>query len=537
MTTYEKAPAENERSEEEFADYNQSTAARLSTIGRMWQERHLAYVADALKEVGAVMPAEGEDPVPLLPMQIARVRTLLSRKAHRKAAQEFEYLVLDGRFGDHKALSPLERALPEDFFGGPGGKTFLPKTMAESVIYTGALANGVDGRIWAYADGKWSPDDNVIRNRVVHYLGEKYQPSRTTAVEHIVKASIPTITLDPVTQYINLRNGLLDWETGELLPHDPEVMSTVQLHASWDPEAQCPEFDKFLTSVVPADVVDLAWELIGYMMFSGNPLHKAVMLTGTGRNGKGTFIRVLQALLGRENITAVTLQALATERFAPASLFGKLANIAGDIDGNYIENTAKFKGITGEDAITAEFKNKNSFEFTPYAVPLFSANKIPGSADATTGYLSRWVVIPFPNDFTGREDRTLSERLTTPQEIDGIAAKAIPALQRLMARGNFAETASSKAAMDDFMRKVDQVRAWAEERAELGSGLPGVNRTTLYEDYKTWASNGGYGKLKAPEFYDRLHALGPEPVKVRGDRLYKGIRLLPGAFPAWSPTG
>jgi hypothetical protein len=64
-------------------------------------------------------------------------------------------------------------------------------------------------------------------------------------------------------------------------------------------------------------------------------------------------------------------------RFVAANLFGKLANIAGDIDSKHLEETARLKA-----------KFRNSFEFTPFAVPMFSANKFPGSADVTVGYFS-----------------------------------------------------------------------------------------------------------------------------------------------------
>jgi putative DNA primase/helicase len=143
------------------------------------------------------------------------------------------------------------------------------------------------------------------------------------------------------------------------------------------------------------------------------------MLVGTGRNGKGTFLRVMNALLGPENITASSLNDIVSVRFTTASLFGKIANIAGDIDATYLESTATFKAITGQDQIQAEHKGRPRFDFTPWCVPVFSANKIPANADVTVGYMSRWLVIEFPNDFTGREDRRLDEKLTKPDELSG----------------------------------------------------------------------------------------------------------------------
>jgi putative DNA primase/helicase len=418
----------------------------------------------------------------------------------------------------------IQQRFAGDFFAQLDGKrVFLTETFAEAIMSMGPVARGLDNRLWAYADGVWSANDHTVRNRATELLRERFQMAHATNAEAFVRARSPEILCDPVPGIINFPNGHLDWKTGELGPHDPALMSTVQLAVDWNPEAECPEFEKFLTSVVPEDVVDMVWELIGYMMYSGNPLHKAVMFHGGGRNGKGTLIRAIQGVIGKKNTTAVTLQALTEERFAGSALFGKLANIAGDIDGTYMEKTARFKAITGEDEIRAEFKGKDGFDFTPYAVPLFSANKIPGSADVTSGYMDRWVVIPFPHNFTGREDRGLDARIGA--ELEGIAAKAVPALRRLMDRGNFEAPESAQEAMNDFKRKVDQVRTWIDECAELSDDAPHTSRTALYNKYKDWAKDNGMGQLKSSEFYDRLTNAGVTPATVKGVRGYKGVRL------------
>lgn len=419
---------------------------------------------------------------------------------------------------------------PDAFFDKHEG--LLAANLADYILTIGPLAEGADDRIWAYEHGVWQASKTVIRDRTTRLLGNKFRLAHATNAEQIVRSKAPKITCEPISDVINFRNGLLDWRTGELHPHSAKIMTTVQLSAAWDETAACPEFDKFLAQVVPEDVIPLVWEAIGYLIYSGNPFHKAIMLTGEGRNGKGTLIRVINALLGKANTTATTLQALATERFAAANLFGKIANIAGDIDGTYLESTARFKAITGEDQITAEYKHRDAFDFTPWAVPVFSANKIPGSADATTGYLERWVVIPFPHDFTGREDRGLTARLITPAELAGIAQKAVPALRTLMEWRNFQTPPSAQAAKEEFVRRVDQVRTWIGDCAEISpKGIPDsakhpwINRTVLYNAYKAWAERDGYRALKASEFYDRLKAAGAEPATIQGSRGFKGIKV------------
>jgi P4 family phage/plasmid primase-like protien len=407
---------------------------------------------------------------------------------------------------------------------GPGG--IQAATLAGDTLAFGPLRVGRDDIMWSYSSGVWSPGRHVVRDRLTRLLGQRFRTNYVGTVEAMVRANVDTITCDPVDDLMNFTNGLLDWRAGELRPHSPDVPSTVQLAVEYDPDAQCPAFEAFVRQVVPEDVVPTIWELIGYLMYSGNPLHKAVMLTGQGRNGKGTFLRVLESVLGSRNVTSVSLHDLVNTRFTTASLFGKLANIAGDIDATYMENTATFKGITGGDTISAEHKGRDRFDFKPWAVPLFSANKIPASADTSVGYLARWLVVPFPYSFIGREDRHLDAKLHQPEELRGIAARGVQALGALLDRGDFEVTASGEAAREEFVRRVDQVRTWLADCCEIHPELPWVARTALYEAYKTWAARDGHKAVRATEFYDRIEQAGGEPAIVHGTRGFKRIRVI-----------
>ena len=63
------------------------------------------------------------------------------------------------------------------------------------------------------------------------------------------------------------------------------------------------------------------------------------MLTGEKRNGKSTFLSLIENLLGRDNCTSLDLKELG-DRFKTAELFGKLANIGDDIGDEFIPNPA-----------------------------------------------------------------------------------------------------------------------------------------------------------------------------------------------------
>lgn len=412
--------------------------------------------------------------------------------------------------------------------GPKGGLEPAVFRLAGGVATMGPLATGTDNRMWAYRNGVYAPAPNVVRERVALLLKDKYQRSHATNAGDIVMAGSPLLSSDPDERYVNVRNGLLNWRTGELAPHTPKVPSTVQLAVDWQPEATCPAFDAWLAQVIPPDCTRLAWELIGYLCYSGNPLHTAVMLTGSGRNGKGTFLRVVTAIIGKANTTAVTLHDLVGNKFRVARLFGRLANIAGDIDGTYLEDTAMFKAITGQDQVTAEHKNKDPFDFTPWAVPVFSANKIPASADTTAGYLSRWLILPFPNSFAGREDRTIEAKLHA--ELPGILAAGLRQLPALLDRGQWLQPEKAVEAKADFERRVDQVRTWLAECCTVADDNTLVKRTQMYLAYKRWAVRDGGKPVAAAEFYNRLGSYGVLPGAENGVRGFRGVRVTDEAW-------
>ena len=141
-------------------------------------------------------------------------------------------------------------------------------------------------------------------------------------------------------------------------------------------------------------MLELVLEVIGYATYPANPYRVAVLLLGPGRNGKSILLRLLTALLGPENVAAMPLQVLAENRFAPAELLGKLANVCGDLDAREVRRSDQFKIITGGDEVFVERKFGHPFKFTPFALPVFSANEAPISSDQSEAWFDRWLIIP-----------------------------------------------------------------------------------------------------------------------------------------------
>lgn len=435
-----------------------------------------------------------------------------------------------------------QRLHPDTFFHPKTG--LLAERLGDAVAHD--LALGLDGKVWEYEAGVWRVADDgkgrdIIRTRVTRLLGDRYRREHGSIARDVVLArpALPRLRDLPDMELINTQSGMIEWRTGKLRPHDPAALSTVQLPVDYSPDAECPRFDRWLKQVVDKDSIPLVWEVMGYMLMSGNPLQRAVLLLGGGGNGKGTWLRLMTHIIGAHNISNVTLHDIVEGKFEVAGIYGKLANIAGDIEARAMNNTAKFKALTGEDTIEVQHKYGHPFRMTAWAVPVFSANQLWQSADNTRGYLRRWLVIPFPNELDAAEAGAFDER-DLFAETEGIVAKALEALRRLMARGDFELGAAAAEAKRKFELESDVVKVWLtdDERvvvSEAGNTSARVGRTEAYKRYASWADDSGHATLNSSNFYKRLEGMGYAFGKVQGTRIIYGIRIDTPAL--WATTG
>lgn len=394
----------------------------------------------------------------------------------------------------------------------------------------GHIELGNDGRLYRYLGGVHRGDgDSFARVRVREILGERYRRTYSDEVFSWLRAVEPSITDQPHPDVINVANGLLGWRTRVLTDHSPKALSTIQIPIRWNPEAKCPLIDTFLKKVIPKDAIMLVFEMIGYALYAGNPLRVAVLLLGPGRNGKSVLLSVIKTLLGPANVSAIPLQMLSENRFASAELFGKLANICGDLDARTIRQTDIFKMITGGDAITAERKYCPGFTFTPFALQIFSANEPPLSSDQTEAWFDRWLVIPMENRIPEDQvDPHLIAKLTTLSELEGLLVKAIGGLQRLMERGRFEYPESIKQAGSQYRERLDTVQGFVAEECALVSDA-WTRRSDLYRFYRSWAKDGGRHPVSVVTFNDHLRRGFPGQVVERirhGNWGWLGIGLL-----------
>jgi P4 family phage/plasmid primase-like protien len=436
--------------------------------------------------------------------------------------------VKDPVFTEHAEI--LE-AMRMGFFTGRGD--LLQESLIAGVKKFGPLATDPAGRIRMYERGAWRVGgEDEIRRRTRFLLGEMQRTTHSESVIYNIAAERPLITGLGPAEYINCVNGMLEWATGTLTPHDPKYYSTYQLVLNWRPEATCPTVEAWLAEVLPVESHELFWEVLGVTIYAGMGFHKAVLLVGPGRNGKGTFLRLILAVIPAEFVSSVDMQSLGSNRFAPAELFGKVANISGDLAASALETSSPFKQLTGGDKVYAEFKNKQPFSFFSQATLLFAANEIPATRDHTLGYYSRLVLVPFTQRRLSDEeiDPTLEPRMH--RELEGVLVQAVAGLRRAMARGRFDEPPAVRALLDAYRLDSDPLAGYVDEHAWLtGVASDWVSRKEVYGQYVIFCRENGHKPLGHAKFKSGLIGMGNGKItdaKRGNERGYRGLALIPG---------
>src|SRR5687768_4046612 len=394
----------------------------------------------------------------------------------------------------------------------------------QSLLEKQPAALTAERKIALYLGGSFHIDGTAFLSAASNLLGDQYRPSWRAAMEEVATGMLfQSGKLLPERSSfakLNCKNGMLDLNTLELEPHDPSFMSTTQIPVEWDPDARAPRYEEWLLSVCPLQTEDLE-EVAGTMLDPTRTPHKAAFLFGPSRSGKSTMLRLLQAIAGVENRTAVTLHDLARDRFAAANVYGKILNSAADLSSAHVDDLSVFKMMTGEDPIHGNRKYGAQFTFTNQALFAFSANDLPTVSESSRAYAERIKPFHFPDSFAGREDPLLEGRLR--EELPGILVRWVQAYRRMTLRGGY--LATDAGVRQEFETRSDRVAQWVAAVCLIVEATPGQNlpanqctgRRESARAFNTWAERNGGSKMGERKIFDRLGHL-PGICEVRTGR-------------------
>lgn len=346
--------------------------------------------------------------------------------------------------------------------------------------------------IWVFKNPVYACEgSNVIEEELAENLDGLTTHDRNEILNHVrIKTRRERPREAPHKNIIPVKNGHYNLETGELEEPDPERFIVNEIPVEYDADADCPQIKEFLKEVVEEENVKVLQEMFGYCLYRDYPFRKAFMMLGEGQNGKSQVLKLLNKLLGEDNIATPSLHQLSETRFAQAQLYGKLANINGDIDGGVLQRTGFMKMLTGGDLINGEKKGvQNPLKFYNYAKLIYAANQLPHPQnDQTDAFFSRWILIEFPHKFTDEDDehkdaiKNIAGKLTTEEEMQGLLNWAVEGLERILDQGQFTETKRMQEVKLRWLMETDPIQVFAEHMLERDDGNF-ITKDDMYEFY------------------------------------------------------
>jgi putative DNA primase/helicase len=401
----------------------------------------------------------------------------------------------------------------------------------------------MDGHLngWTRRDGTWwqwtgkayeARDDKAFRAYLGSILKTKAFASKTgkkpwapnrprlsNLIDAITVADVP----DPDSQVLALDNGLYDPATRKLLPHTPTRFVSSYLAYAYDKSAKCPQWNEFLRSVWPndPDSIALLQEWMGYVVSGDTRRHKAMLMIGPTRSGKGVIQRIAEALIGDAQCAAVKL-GNANSWFAAENLTGKSVAIIGDLrlDGSLKPSAQEFLLSTIGGDLQQVMRHGREAENARLRCRIFAATNItPIFTDPAKVLPTRFLYLVTGKSYLDQEDDTLEDRLKT--ELPGILNWCLDGLDRLTANGRWTVPKVSQAVADGALRIASPVGEFVDELCRLDGEVP---TKVLYDEYKTWRLDNGHPPMSSAQFGAALSAVVPQVRNLSGARNAEGKR-------------
>lgn len=436
--------------------------------------------------------------------------------------------------------------------------TELPRTsdaaLARAWISETTEVCHIGGLWYAHVQGKWqlTPGGTAARTRLLPYMeriglgyqeyGDDSGSSKARAfgrkTREVLESSAKCASVlqqglalpeaarqpddfDRDPWLLNLANGTLHLKTREFHEHRAEDMLTHIAPALYDQNATAPVFQTFLAASLPdPEVQAYVRRMLGATLVGMTLSQRVLVFSGRTRAGKGTLIRALFHMMGRDlagelrrEVIMKTGRGGADHQTQVMWLKGRrLVSVNETNDGEEFD-AAKLKMLSGGDEITARGMHQDQQTFKPTHNMILSTNSLPNVDSSDLALWGRLRVIPFRESFLGREDETLDHRLQA--EAPGILNWLLAGLREYLDIGEGPLPRDVSRAKQEWRDTGDSVSGFAD--AQLQGPRPkggSIARGDFRVMYEKWCEQND------------MPPVGPTSGKFKAGLEAKGFREL-----------
>ena len=429
-------------------------------------------------------------------------------------------------------------------------------------------------QVWReYQTGEWRmvPTSTVccaVQRAMDDAFIDGYSDSYVNGVLHLLSHYLTVAAWNPQqTGALPLTNGVLDLAARTLRPHRPGDHWTWQLPFAYNPLALAGPVTDWLLEACGgfADRVEVLRAWIQAVVLGRTDVQRYLELIGPGGSGKSTFLGLLEAIIGADNLQVTELKHL-EGRFETAGLLGKRLLVVTDQQ-QYQGEVSVLKSIVGQDRVRIEHKYKAGISSERIgALVVLAANHAIRASDYSSGMERRRIFMPFDHFVAPDTRRDLHQEFAP--YLSGVLnwALALPAEQvTALLRETTRYAPSLAQAHLDHQEKINPLSAWAREELTLDPngfapwGMAQRNRSRdgdceflhadqfLYASYSEYCATHGMQRPSSVKFQsgllDLLQAQWHLPAELvrcntgehRNRRGLRGVRLARVGDPPLGP--
>jgi|GEM_PF-801203 len=301
--------------------------------------------------------------------------------------------------------------------------------------------------------------------------------------------------------WIHTLSGIVDYVTGETIAATPDYFLTSPIPHKIGSSDNIPTINKLFTDWL-GDRKQVLYEWIAYNLIDDYPMHRMLILFGRGRNGKSQYTELLSRFIGRKNTTATDLEKVIDSRFEASKLYRKKSALIGETNFTAIKSSARIKALTGADMLTAEYKNKDPFDFTNSAKITISTNNLPESLDKTDAFFARCLIEEFTKQF--EDGKSIIETIPE-EEYENLLFKCIKLLPSLMEKGKFTNEGTIEQKAAKYERLSNPFPVFIEKELDEAPTDKYTPVWVLREMYHSFCVKNGFRAVGEREFTQMLN--------------------------------
>lgn len=326
---------------------------------------------------------------------------------------------------------------------------------------------------------------------------------------------ITTDKMDVDPWILNCKTGMIDLQTGRIMAHDRRAYCTKIARCEYIPQAECPRWLQFLREIFCNDgeVVDWVQKAVGYSMTGLTDEQCFFVLYGHGANGKSTFLKILQRILGSYATTAEMRTFVSdNKRSGPrddlAHLHGARFVTASEAEKGSKLAESFIKEVTGGERVTARHLFGNLFEFFPIFKLWLGTNHMPRISGTDHGIWRRVRFIPFEATFLPeQQDKRLD--LTLVNEMPGILQWAIQGCLRWQKESLHPIPSAVENATGRMREQMDVLADFLRDECVVTDPHLSITSGDLHKRYVLWAEEQGVHRpMSNKRLSDELEARG-----------------------------